>query len=239
MIAKITRGTRVGDIGAYLHGPGKANEHTYRDTSGATRQGGIVIASNLGAEGHTSPESWAKEIRAAHNSRPEIVKPIWHASLRNTANDRIMSDQEWADAGQTFAERMGFDDHPWVMVRHGDDHIHIVVSRVNDEGAVWHARNDRRQAQTACTELEHTYGLEHAPRQRTQPKTPTHQVHHQHQESVKKIATRRADAKRMKQIHTASFTGPPRLGKPQTTTAAQRANSRTTSTRRKGRDFER
>ena len=30
MIAKITRGTRAGDIAAYLHGPGKTAMHTYR-----------------------------------------------------------------------------------------------------------------------------------------------------------------------------------------------------------------
>ena len=31
MIAKITRGTRAGDIAAYLHGPGKTSMHTYRE----------------------------------------------------------------------------------------------------------------------------------------------------------------------------------------------------------------
>ena len=56
MIAKITRGQRVGDIAAYLHGPGKANEHQYlRD--GRRHSGGMVIASNIGAEGATDPRS--------------------------------------------------------------------------------------------------------------------------------------------------------------------------------------
>lgn len=30
------------------------------------------------------------------------------------------------------------------MVRHADDHVHVVVCRVSDEGKVWHGRNDRR-----------------------------------------------------------------------------------------------
>jgi hypothetical protein len=49
VIAKITRGERAGDIAAYLHGPGKANEHEY--TVGNVRHsGGMVIGGNLGGK---------------------------------------------------------------------------------------------------------------------------------------------------------------------------------------------
>ena len=169
MIAKITRGTNPGDIGAYLHGPGHANEHEYL-SSGSKRSGGIVIGSNIGMEGHADPSKWAGELRKAMHTRPEIKNPVWHASLRNTAQDRTLSDATWADMGQSFAEDMGFDGHPWVMVRHGDDHVHIVVSRVSDLGEVWHARNDRRAAQSSCKKLELEHGLVEAPRRRVQPK---------------------------------------------------------------------
>ena len=171
MIAKITRGKNPGDIGAYLHGPGKANEHTYT-AAGQRVSGGVVVGSNIGAEGQTDPRWWAGELRKALNTRPEIKNPVWHASLRNTATDRTLTNDQWADIGQSFAEDMGYAEHPWVMVRHGDDHVHIVVSRVDDVGEVWHARNDRRAAQTACTKLEKAYGLEAAPRRREQLKQP-------------------------------------------------------------------
>lgn len=65
---------------------------------------------------------------------------------------------------------MGYADHPWVAVRHGNDHIHVVVSRVSDEGTVWHGRNDRRQAQTVAGNLEKAHGLEAAPRRKVQRK---------------------------------------------------------------------
>ncbi|CBQ74093.1 mobilisation protein (plasmid) [Glutamicibacter arilaitensis Re117] len=169
MIAKITRGKNPGDIGAYLHGPGKANEHTYT-AAGQRVSGGVVVGSNIGAEGQTDPRWWAGELRKALNTRPEIKNPVWHASLRNTKADRTLTNEEWADVGQSFAEGMGYAEHPWVMVRHGDDHVHIVVSRVSDVGDVWHGRNDRRAAQSACTRLEQENGLEKAPRRRIQPK---------------------------------------------------------------------
>lgn len=171
MIAKITRGKNPGDIGAYLHGPGKANEHTYT-AAGQRISGGVVVGSNIGAEGQADPRWWAGELRKALNTRPEIKNPVWHASLRNTKGDRTLTNEHWADIGQSFAEDMGYAEHPWVMVRHGDDHVHIVVSRVSDVGEVWHARNDRRAAQTACTNLEKSYGLEAAPRRREQAKQP-------------------------------------------------------------------
>ena len=171
MIAKITRGKNPGDIGAYLHGPGKANEHTYT-AAGQRVSGGVVVGSNIGAEGQTDPRWWAAELRKAVNTRPEIKNPVWHTSLRNTKGDRTLSNEQWADIGQSFAEDMGYAEHPWVMVRHGDDHVHIVVSRIDDACEVWHARNDRRAAQTACTKLEKSYGLEAAPRRREQAKQP-------------------------------------------------------------------
>lgn len=174
MIAKITRGSRVGDIAAYLHGPGKANEHEYRDGSERVR-GGQVIGGNLGRDGDRTGARWAQDLRAAQATRPEIKNAIWQTSLRSAPGDRRLSDAEWADAGQTFAEQMGFAEHPWVMVRHGEDHVHIVTSRVSETGEVWHARQDFRQAQTAAKQLELDYGLREAPRQRaaTRTRTPT------------------------------------------------------------------
>ncbi|ELU60774.1 hypothetical protein PCS70012_02343, partial [Streptococcus pneumoniae PCS70012] len=148
VIAKITRGSNPGNIGAYLHGPGHANEHFY-ERNGGRYAGGVVVGGNVFVTGDADEKAWVKEMRAAMRTRPEITKPIWQASLRNTVEDRRLTDAEWAQAGQTFAESMGFAEHPWVMVRHADDHVHVVVCRVSDEGTVWHGRNDRRAAQSA------------------------------------------------------------------------------------------
>src|SRR5699024_451000 len=68
VIAKITRGTRVGDIAAYLHGPGKADEHQYVK-DGQRHSGGVVIASTIGAEGATDPAEWAADLRHTQQTR--------------------------------------------------------------------------------------------------------------------------------------------------------------------------
>ena len=166
MIAKITRGTRAGDIAAYLHGPGKTAMHTYRDRDGVEQVGGIVIGGTLAMRGDTTGR-WAAELREAAASRPDITKPIWQVSLRCAPEDRVLTDAEWRDAATAFMTRMGLEDRPWVVVRHADDHVHLVASRVSDTGQVWHGRQDYRQAQTACAELEEAYGLQVAPRETT------------------------------------------------------------------------
>ncbi|WP_432548403.1 relaxase/mobilization nuclease domain-containing protein [Kineococcus sp. SYSU DK004] len=172
MIAKITRGERAGDLAAYLHGPGNAEEHVYDGWAG-----GAVIGGNLCLEGSRDGTTWASILSEAASTRPDIKRPIWHASLRCAPGDRTLSDAEWAEAGALFAEAMGFVDavdadiaweqratQPWVIVRHGDDHVHLAVSRVGFDGRVWHARQDYRSAQAACTQLEREYGLTLAPR---------------------------------------------------------------------------
>ncbi|MCU1516084.1 MAG: mobilization protein [Pseudarthrobacter sp.] len=193
MIAKITRGERAGDIAAYLHGPGKANEHEY-NVGHVRRAGGIVIGGNLGREGHTDGASWAADLREAAGTRPDISKPIWQVSLRTAPGDRRLSDQEWQDAATIMTERMGYEEHPWVMVRHGEDHVHIVVSRVSDTAQVWHARQDFRAAQSAATALEKHFDLIQAPRQKTPGRVRSSQktiVENQQQTAVK-LTERRA-----------------------------------------------
>jgi hypothetical protein len=196
MIAKITRGERAGDIAAYLHGPGKANEHEY--TLGHVRRsGGIVIGGNLGREGHTDGASWAADLREAAGTRPDISKPIWQVSLRTAPGDRRLSDQQWQDAATIMAERMGYEEHPWVMVRHGEDHVHIVVSRVSDTAQVWHARQDFRAAQSAATALEKHFDLIQAPRQKApgRPRSSQKAIVENQQKTAAQLTEQRAVAR--------------------------------------------
>jgi len=44
VIAKITRGSSARGLAEYLHGPGRAQEHSWRTEKGVTFAGGRVIA---------------------------------------------------------------------------------------------------------------------------------------------------------------------------------------------------
>ena len=194
MIAKITKGSRPGDIAAYLHGRGKANEHRYRLDDDREHEGGRVIGGNLGREGDTQGKSWDMDMRSAIDTRERKTKdPVWHVSLRNAPGDRHLSDAEWAEAGQLFAERMGYADHPWVMVRHGDDHVHIVASRVDERGKLWSHSKDFYKAQSARAELEKRYGLTQVPKTKSpgRKRMPQREVNEQQRRREEALAADR------------------------------------------------
>ncbi len=160
----------------------------------------MVIASNFAAKGATDPAEWAADLRHTQKVRPDITKPIWQVSLRAAPGDRKMGDREWADAASRFMDEMGVGDRPWVAVRHGDDHIHIVLSRVNDDGEVWHGRNDRRAAQRACTVLEKAHGLSEAPRRKAQPKRTVAEQRETWREAAKVSPQQRALRRKVRQF---------------------------------------
>lgn len=154
MIAKISRGGSVRGLANYLHGPGRANEHVYEGMPG-----GRVIGGTLGAEGASDGSRWAADMATVMEQRPEVEKPVWHMSLRLPVKDRTLTDAEWRDVAQEMGEQMGWAGNPWVMVRHGADHVHLVVSRVGWDGELWHGRNDFREAQKARQHVEQRLGL--------------------------------------------------------------------------------
>lgn len=154
MIAKISSGASPAGLANYLHGPGRENEHYY-----GLSEGGCVIGGNLMVDGDRDGHRWARDMHEAAKLRPEVGKPVWHMSLRAAPEDPVLRDEQWCEIAQRHGEAMGWADHPWVVVRHGEDHVHVVVSRVDFEGRLWSNSNDRYKARAACLEVEKSYGL--------------------------------------------------------------------------------
>ena len=96
---------------------------------------------------------------------------MWHCSLSLRAREGRLSDHQWEQISEAFVAKMRFtgtDDRApcrWVAVRHGlsaggNDHVHIVVSLVREDGTEASTYNDRPRAQQAAGELEREFGLE-------------------------------------------------------------------------------
>lgn len=95
---------------------------------------------------------------------------VWHCSLSLAKGDREVSKDEWGVIAQEFVERMGFIDPDgakssrWVAIHHGastagNDHIHLAVQLVREDGTKANIHHDYRRAQTVCGELEAEHGL--------------------------------------------------------------------------------
>lgn len=95
---------------------------------------------------------------------------VWHCSLSLGKGDRDVSKEEWGAIAQGFVERMGFVDPDgarssrWVAVHHGiskagNDHIHLAVQLVREDGSKANIHYDYNRAQKICGELEQEHGL--------------------------------------------------------------------------------
>src|SRR5690606_22078305 len=97
---------------------------------------------------------------------------VWHCSLSLRADEGTLTDGDWGKIARDFIAAMEFDDNQgtkapcrWVAVRHGvstngNDHIHIAVNLVREDGTKASVHNDFRRAQAAARALETKYGLE-------------------------------------------------------------------------------
>jgi hypothetical protein len=92
---------------------------------------------------------------------------VWHASLRLAPQDRhrTFSDQTWAHMVREVLRGAGLiadGDEPgvrWVVVRHAEDHVHVVASLIREDGRREWFRNDFYRCVTATGEVAARMGL--------------------------------------------------------------------------------
>ncbi|MGR3936260.1 mobilization protein [Streptomyces sp. BRA346] len=165
MIPRIQkRGQRTIGLLYYLYGPGKHEEHIDphlvaswdhnapdpgRDRSATLRQLQQLL------------DQPVENIDQAQ--RPK--KHVWHLSVRNSAEDRILADEEWGEVARRMVAAAGIDDPEqgagcrWVAVRHADDHIHIVATVAREDGYKPDLNHDAARVQAQARALEAELGL--------------------------------------------------------------------------------
>src|SRR3954454_10741660 len=167
----IVRGERMAGLLVYLAGPGRSNEHTephlvagdpavlaWHDDAELDRDAALQVAAQLDAP----RRAFGVDVPGGS---------VWHCSLSLRAEEGQLTDEKWAAIATDFVAAMGFSDAGgkaacrWVAVRHGlsaagNDHVHLAVSLVREDGTKASTWNDRPKAQTLAGELEHKHGLE-------------------------------------------------------------------------------
>lgn len=156
----------------YLVGPGRANEH---EEPHLVAGDGMLMAWHGDAElGRDSALAIARHLDKPRSLYETEVNGghVWHASLSLRADEAQLSDEQWGQIASEFVHEMGFDDHEgtkapcrWVAVRHGvskngNDHIHIAVNLVREDGTKAAIHNDYHRAQRVVRELEKRHGLQ-------------------------------------------------------------------------------
>lgn len=172
MMPNVVRGDRMSGLMTYLTGPGRSNEHAephlvagdaalmaWHDDAELGRDAALSIARHL----DRPRTAFGVEVPGGH---------VWHCSLSLRADEGMLTDEKWGEIATDFIRAMEFDDNDgtkapcrWVAVRHGvsgngNDHIHIAVNLVREDGTKASIHKDFQRAQAAARALEVKHGLE-------------------------------------------------------------------------------
>ncbi len=164
MIAKITRGQRVGGLVHYLFGPGRANEHTNAHVVAGWDEPERLEPA-FSSTGKRDFRPMIAHLNAPMAGRESRTGCVWHCSLSTAPGDPVLSDAQWRDIAEEVMDRTGLgprgDDGAcrWVAVRHADNHVHVVATLARQDGKYASVDRDRWKVVAACREVEQRYGL--------------------------------------------------------------------------------
>ncbi|CAL9362051.1 hypothetical protein SUDANB105_00687 [Streptomyces sp. enrichment culture] len=165
MIPRIQkRGQRTLGLLYYLYGPGRYEEHTDPHL--------VASWDNNAPDPGRHQTATLKQLQQLLDQPLDNVdaserpkKHVWHLSVRNAAEDRILTDEEWGDVARRMVAAAGIDDPDqgagcrWAAVRHADDHIHIIATLVREDGYRPDLDHDAARVQAQARVLEVELGL--------------------------------------------------------------------------------
>ena len=183
MIGKVSpHGQGVTGLIYYLFGPGSQAEHTDPHIVAGWRHP-AELEPPLRGDGRRDFRHLTGLLRQPHDALGPrgAPRPVWHCSVRAAPEDRILSDDEWAQVACATMHRTGLapygqedDAVRWIAVRHAPDHIHLVAMLARQDGARPQTWNDYFRVGEACRAAEQRFGLRRtAPRDRTAARRPT------------------------------------------------------------------
>jgi len=107
-----------------------------------------------------SPEE-VKEYMVAHSAvNPRIKNAQFHATI--SAKGKELDKHQLTEAAVKYLDKMGYGENPYIIVFHSDtenNHVHIVSSRVGNDGKKINNDNEKYRSQSVRRELMKEYGI--------------------------------------------------------------------------------
>lgn len=171
MIPQVLRGGDPSGLMTYLVGEGTRNEHEHPHLVAGSPD--IMAWHSTGELSHPEALDIGSDLNQAHRVFGVDMggRHVWHCPLSLHVRDGQLSDERWEQLATDFMSRMGHigvegkADTQWVAVRHGlsgesgNDHVHLVVSLIRNDGTKVDTWMDYQRAQDTARELEREYGL--------------------------------------------------------------------------------
>jgi hypothetical protein len=95
---------------------------------------GRIIAGTMAGR---TPRELSREFGALRRLNPKLTKAVAHLMLSPAPGDPPLSDAQWQEIAQRYAEGMGYADTAWCGVIHDDtdhQHLHIIACRIDIHG---------------------------------------------------------------------------------------------------------
>ena len=119
----------------------------------------------LAAEGvrTDSAARMAADFNAQRELNPALGRAVMHVALAWPPGEELSNDQVTELAHAYLKEmKVDADNTQWALVRHRDQahpHAHLIVNRVDNDGATVSDQHNYRNSMEACRKLEKQYGL--------------------------------------------------------------------------------
>ncbi|GHV18073.1 mobilization protein [Bacteroidia bacterium] len=113
------------------------------------------------ADGQFSVGNCMRDFERAMPGQVTTTRGIIHISLNPHPEDKINDDQ-LADIGREYMEKLGFGGQPYMIFKHEDidrQHLHIVSTRVRNDGSLISDRNNYEKSRQITDDLEKKYSL--------------------------------------------------------------------------------
>lgn len=186
MIGKVLKGSDTQGLISYLVSPGRHNEHTNPQVvaghgwveEGWKRQDGdyrwshadrASLADHLDANLRVSLQverdsDLGAEPPSAGRRSGTHGPHLMHFVLSLGEAEGKRSEAEWGRIAHRYVEEFGGAEWPWVAVHHGtsingNDHIHIALNRVREDGTWLSMNRDFKRSADACRVIEREFGL--------------------------------------------------------------------------------
>lgn len=165
MVAKIGKGSS-------LHGALSYNQEKVKEEQAKILFSNRVILNRDGSVNmYLANQSFAPYLDANKNTE----KPVLHISINPHPDDKV-SDEMYSEIAQTYMQKMGLGDQPYLVYKHEDldrQHIHIVTVNVDENGKKIGDSNNFYQSKKITRELEKTYNLHTAEKKKQSEDIPT------------------------------------------------------------------
>jgi len=166
------RGSSPAGLVRYLFGPGSSGEHTDQRIIAADVTLGLAEGRRLDHVADADAIYALGRDMDSHRILLGTSPPngwVWHCAISLPPGE-VLADAQWAEVARTAVARMGFDAADgrapcrWIAVHHGrsiggNEHIHLMVNLVREDGEVAATWNDRRTMSRVCADMERRFAL--------------------------------------------------------------------------------